>query len=216
MQQCTTQHRPSLPKATKRWRESDDPPYLQLVQVRSGHTSLLDGTNMLRQARLRGQAGVCKFIIQCSGYDRDVNYTDAILRDVLTRGLSDPEIQLDLLGNRSQDMSLEQRSASLLFDSQGAEAASSSYRRNKNIARLASNKVKKPDSACSYCRKKGHGTRAPLHVRKKECPAFGQTCHSCNKINHFEAMCRGQKANNAKSEVEGAVFDTLAVCCNEL
>ena len=177
-------------------------------------------------ARLRGQAGVCKFIIQCPGCDRDVNYTDAILRDVLTRGLSDPEIQLDLLGHRSQDMTLEQvfqfveakesgkRSASKLFDSQGAEAASSSYRRNKNTARLASKKVEKPESVCSYCGKKGHGTRAPLHVRKKECPAFGQTCHSCNKMNHFEAMCRGQKANNAKSEVEGAVFDTLCAATN--
>ena len=54
-------------------------------------------------ARLRGQAGVCKFIIKCQGCHHDVNYTDAILRDVLTRGLSDPEIQLDLLGDQNQN-----------------------------------------------------------------------------------------------------------------
>ena len=38
-------------------------------------------------ARLRGQAGVCKFLIKCTGCDVDVNYTEAILRDVLSRGM---------------------------------------------------------------------------------------------------------------------------------
>ena len=43
-------------------------------------------------ARLRGQASVCKFLIKCPGCDIEVNYTDAILRDVVTKGISDPEI----------------------------------------------------------------------------------------------------------------------------
>ena len=59
-------------------------------------------------ARLRGQAGVCKFIIPCPNCDNEVNYTDAILCDVLTRGLNDSEIQLDLLGDKNQSMTLEQ------------------------------------------------------------------------------------------------------------
>ena len=99
-------------------------------------------------ARLRGQAGVCKFIIKFQGCHQDVNYTDAILRDILTRGLSDPEIQLDLLGDQNQNMTLEEvfkfveakeagkRSASKLLDTHGAEAASSSYRRNKSANRV--------------------------------------------------------------------------------
>ena len=58
-------------------------------------------------ARIRGQASVCKFLIKCPGCDKEVNYTDAILRDVVTKGISDPEIQLDLLGDKNQDMPLE-------------------------------------------------------------------------------------------------------------
>ena len=177
-------------------------------------------------ARLRGQAGVCKFMIKCPGCDHDVNYTDAILRDVLTRGLSDPEIQLDLLGDKNQDMTLEQvfqfieakesgkRSASKLLDSQGAESASSSYRRNKNNARIIAKKGEKQELPCSYCGKKGHGSRAAPQVRKKECPAYGQTCHRCKKINHFESMCRGQKVNNDKCEGESAVFEMLCATTN--
>ena len=59
-------------------------------------------------ARLRGQADICKFLIKCPGCDTNVNYTLAIMRDVLTRGISDPEIQLDLFGNKNQDMMLEE------------------------------------------------------------------------------------------------------------
>ena len=59
-------------------------------------------------ARLRGQAGICKFIIKCPGCAIDVNYTDTILRDFLTRGIADSDIQLDLLGNKNQDMTLEE------------------------------------------------------------------------------------------------------------
>lgn len=86
-------------------------------------------------ARLWGQASVCKFTMQCPGCNIYVNYTEAILRDVLTRGLCDPDIQLELLGDKNQDITFEQsfkfveakkRSASDLLDSQGTEATSSS------------------------------------------------------------------------------------------
>ena len=49
-------------------------------------------------ARLRGQAGVCKFTTKCPNCERNVDYTEHIIRDVLTRGLEDQDIQLDLLG----------------------------------------------------------------------------------------------------------------------
>lgn len=173
-------------------------------------------------ARLRGQAGVCKFLIPCPSCNHDVNYTDAILRDVLIRGLNDSDIQLDLLGDRNQSMTLEQtfqfveakesgkRSASKLLDSQGAEAASSTYRRNRNAARIVTKKTEKQETACTYCGKRGHGARATLQLRKKECPAYGQTCNNCRRMNHFEAVCRGkQKVTDTKTEHESAVFDFL-------
>ena len=60
------------------------------------------------RARLCGQVGVCKFLVTCHGCNAEVNYTENVLRDVLTRSLADSEIQLDLLGDRNQDMSLEE------------------------------------------------------------------------------------------------------------
>ena len=59
-------------------------------------------------ARLRGQAGVCKFLIKCPVCNTGVNYTETIIRDVLARGNSDPKIQLDLCGDKNQDMTIEE------------------------------------------------------------------------------------------------------------
>ena len=59
-------------------------------------------------ARLRGQAGVCKFTQKFANCNADVDYTEAILRDLLCQGLEDSERQLDLLGDKNQDMTLEQ------------------------------------------------------------------------------------------------------------
>jgi len=85
--------------------------------------------------------------------------------DVLARGIADQEIQLELLGDQNQDMSLEdmlqfveakesgKRSASRLLDPPSVSATSSSYRRSKQHEM----KGKQPDISdrtpviCSYC-----------------------------------------------------------------
>ena len=58
--------------------------------------------------RLRGQTGVCKLTIPCTGCRAEVSYADAMLRDMLCRGLGDQNIRLDLLSDKNQDMTLEQ------------------------------------------------------------------------------------------------------------
>ena len=189
-------------------------------------------------ARLRGQASICKFVIKCPGCDNAVNYTDAILRDVLTKGIADPEIQLDLLGDKNQDMSLEEvfkfveakesgkRSASQLLDTHSIEAASSSYRKTKTVKpSIAQDKFEpkthdhkeKPD-ACTYCGKPGHGKSAPARVRRNDCPAYGHTCGLCNRLNHYECVCHSKdnpkpaKLKTGHTPPSGAaIFDAL---CN--
>ena len=173
-------------------------------------------------ARLRGQASVCKFAQQCSRCDADVDYTESIIKDVLCRGLEDGEIQRDLLGDKNQDMTLEEvigfveakeagrRSASRLLLPQSTDAVNSSaYRKQKKTP--LKDTLKEQD-VCSYCGTKGHGRNPPTRVRRRECPAFGKKCNRCNKDHHFERVCRSK--NNTKSadeaEQEDAIFD--AVC----
>ena len=49
-------------------------------------------------ARIRGQAGICKYSTKCLGCNADVIYAGHILRDVLTRGLDDHEYNWNYLG----------------------------------------------------------------------------------------------------------------------
>lgn len=179
-------------------------------------------------ARIKGQANVCKFVLQCKKCNTDVHYTDEILRDVLARGLNDSEIQLDLLGNPNQEMPLEEmfkfieakeagkRSAITLTHSQSAAATHSFYKRNKikvsaTPSKRESNLDTNPPGDCSHCGRKGHGKKAPPHVRKNICPAFNQTCRKCNKLHHFAVMCRSMSSgsNVAAADEEGSVFQTL-------
>ena len=48
------------------------------------------------------------YTIKCKreACNTDIDYIDAILRDVLARGIADQEIQLELLGDQNQDMSV--------------------------------------------------------------------------------------------------------------
>ena len=156
-------------------------------------------------ARIRGQANICKYMIKCPGCNEDVNYTEPMLRDVLTRGIADNEIQLDLLGDANQDMSLEQtfkyieakesgkRSVSKLLHIQSVNSARSQYKQTKQNELQQRNgqrsESKPPNELCDYCGKPGHGKKAPPNTRKKKCLAFGQTCSYCSRPNHYEIMC---------------------------
>ena len=174
-------------------------------------------------ARLRGQAGICKFSVHCQRCNHDVSYTEQILRDIITRNIADHDIQLELLGNENQDMSLEEiirfieakesgkRSATYLLTTQAANAVrNSSYKKGKNAATPipAHN-----NDLCSYCGKPGHGKQATSHIRKKSCTAFGHVCGYCGKSNHLETVCRSKdrakKMPRTPQECDNALFDML-------
>ena len=139
---------------------------------------------------------------------------------MLCRGIADAEIQRDLLGDTNQAMTLEQaikfveakesgkRSANRLSTIQSAEAAGSSYRRQK--------KPQTPTSAqanpevCSYCGTKGHGRNSPTRIRHVNCPAYESTCDSCGREHHFSKMCRSKGDNRpTKGHQENAIADLV-------
>ncbi|XP_064403513.1 uncharacterized protein LOC135348996 [Halichondria panicea] len=167
-------------------------------------------------ARLRGQASICKFTHKCTGCDADV---EAVLRDVLCRGLEDTDIQMDLLGDSNQEMTSEQilkfieakeagkRSASRLLLPQATDAvAGSSYRKQKRPP--IKEPLPKHQDTCTYCGTKGHGRNPPTRIRQTECPAYGTKCNHCDKDHHFEKVCRVK--NGTKTTEHGdAIFDTL-------
>ena len=179
-------------------------------------------------ARLRGQASVCRYIIQCQHCQHDVNYMEPILRDALCRGIEDTEIQLDLLSHINQELTLNEvihfveakeagkRTAGKLLENHNSNAFRSTYKRVNSDASKLHKQDQPTDIPCSYCGKKGHGEKFTPQQRRTHCPAYNHTCSLCNRLHHFEEVCRSKdkpkttiRNKQHKSEQQGAVFDTL-------
>ena len=165
------------------------------VELQDMHQDIDEGIRSF-SARVKGQANVCRYILSCPTCSSDVNYTDEIMKDIIVKGISDSEIQLDIISDRNQNMSLEdimryveakeagKRSASkIMGNTQNACGSRSTYKKALKI---------KPtnETACSFCGKSGHGKSAPVNTRKKQCQAYGKTCSHCGLSNHFASVCR--------------------------
>ena len=61
-------------------------------------------------ANLRGQASLCQYKATCKklGCTHVFDYSDEIIKDNLIRGIADPEIMSDLLGDPKTDRTLEE------------------------------------------------------------------------------------------------------------
>ena len=131
-----------------------------------------------------------------------MDYTENILRDVLSHGIADPDIQLELLGHTKQDMSLEEvfqfvetkeagkRSASRLLG-QHAAAIKSSYQKTRKENTNLLNGSNKPNTArCSHCGLNTHSSH--VQTRKESCPAYNHTCGHCHRLHHYDHVCRSK------------------------
>ena len=177
-------------------------------------------------ARVRGQATICKYSVACPSCNEPVDYTDSVITDVVSQGLADKDIQLDLLGDSNQSPSLEEvllfvekkesgkRSATRLADPSHINAIKSTYRKQQN-ARPRQQDSPSPNphldqgDACSYCGQTGHGKKAPTRLRRTSCPAFGHTCGKCQTKNHYPSVCRGGRRSGNTEPNTNATFDHL-------
>ena len=137
---------------------------------------------------------------------------DHILRDVLIRGISDPDIRLDIF----QDMSLEQafqfveakkagkRSASKPTDNVDVSGLrNSSYRRSKKQHHdtLPTNGGSNPrqDPKSFFCGTTGHGAKPPREFCQGKCRAYNKTCSFCNTTSN---RCASKQSPTATSTTD--------------
>ena len=160
------------------------------------------------EARLRGQADICKFMVKCTcNTPTEVNYTDNMIRDVLVRGLYDQDIQNDILGHENQNMDLEpmlclieakeagRRSVASLT-TEGAHAMSQ-YRQAQSTAPRSPQKSEVDKKyKCEKCQRPG--TR-PVGRNGKIRPF--KLCRACFAANRSSKGERG--------EVIGSVTDII-------
>ena len=143
-------------------------------------------------ARVKGQAALCNYIIRCPNCENHVSYADEEIKDQLCTGLSDPEIQKDVLACHDDKTTDElvtfietretgKRSQSAL-NTTAAVSKISAFRKSKNKPPEsvgAKSADDKKAEACLYCGEFGHGKQAYRNIRQTECPAWNKKCTNC-------------------------------------
>ena len=169
-------------------------------------------------ARLKGQASTCNFLVPEGTKD----YSDQMIQHQLIRGLVDQDIQEQVLAHAATDegakmdldttvrlieaKELGKADSEVLHKSSHANKMSE-YKKVKNGP--TTSKEGGEDEICGFCKKKGHGSRAPTKLRKTSCPAWDKECGNCGKLGHFREACRSKKKSEAGAlkAVEGKAGD---------
>ncbi|CAC5426163.1 unnamed protein product [Mytilus coruscus] len=114
-------------------------------------------------ASLRGQASLCQYKATCKeiGCNHIFDYSDEIIKDNLVRGIADPEIMSDLLGDSKTDRTLEE-TVSFIAQKEQGKVTRSAVGDSASPMSATCNNQKRPQAAgskCWACSGPAHGQR---------------------------------------------------------
>ncbi|CAC5416148.1 unnamed protein product [Mytilus coruscus] len=97
---------------------------------------------------LRGQASLCQYKATCKeiGCNHIFDYSDEIIKDNLVRGIADPEIMSDLLGDSKTDRTLEETVSFIAQKEQGKVTRSAVGDSASPMSATCNNQKKTPSS----------------------------------------------------------------------
>ena len=164
-------------------------------------------------ATLKAKARQCDLKTECVNCHNMADFSEKTLLTLFLRGLSDTELQQDLLAE--QDLSLEKclriataretakRSQETFNTTSQAVEGISAYKEEQK-------RIKIPPDCCKYCGNKKHSD-------KNSCPAKDTVC-TCGKTGHYRHLCfsRGRKPKAPKPKETKEKTDEAAETGNFL
>ena len=165
-------------------------------------------------ARLKGQAAICNFTIQCSSptCSNICNFSDLMVTHQLVCGLADSSIQEQVLGHGAGKKDLDfaetlqlieskeagKRSSHLLTSTAGLNKMSE-FQKQKFVDKIKPGKgIMNLNKKCGWCGLTGHGARSGVEIRREKCQAFNNVCDTCSATGHFTAVCRSKKKSRSE------------------
>ena len=149
-------------------------------------------------AALRGQASLCRYTAQCKeqGCNHTYDYSNEIIKDNLIRGIADPEILSDLLGDPKTDRTLEETVCFIVQKEQGkatrAAVGDTTSTMSQYHPRARTHQPTPPtreNNQCWACGESQHGAGNDRNSRAKHCSAWSSTCNKCSVKGHFSSNC---------------------------
>ena len=148
-------------------------------------------------AALRGQAALCQYKATCKqpGCTHVFDYSEEIIKDNLIRGIADPEILSDLLGDSKTDRNLDETVAFIAQKEQG-KVTKSAVGDSLGAVGVSQPNVQSTKSqpnvqskSCWACGGPAHGVKNDRKARAKYCEAWTFTCVKCAVKGHFSSCC---------------------------
>lgn len=118
---------------------------------------------------------------------------DSLIKDRIVLGINSDEVRGRLL--REVDLTLEKAEAICRAAEQTAAHLKAMGATEEVRAINKETESKRKD--CQYCGKKHE---------KRKCPAYGQKCNKCHKMNHFSSVCRSKAVNAVEESYGGTEF----------
>ena len=148
-------------------------------------------------ATLKSKARQCDLKIECTKCKAMNDFSDKTILTLLLRGLSDLELQQDLLAE--QDITLDKCIKTATARETAKRSQDTFNSAAKELEAISANKQeqkKTPKDSCRSCGKKKHADR-------NACPAKDAIC-PCGRKGHFQHLCfsKGKPRSNKKQEVE--------------
>ena len=147
-------------------------------------------------ANLRGQASLCQYVAQCKeqGCRHEYDYSNEIIKDNLIRGIADPEILSDLLGDPKTDRTLEE-TVSFIAQKEQGKATRAAVGGDSTSAMSHPPRYRPPpptsnnENNCWACGEERHSKINNRNARAKLCEAWSHTCGKCSVRGHYDACC---------------------------
>lgn len=150
-------------------------------------------------SRLKSQAMLCAF--NCGNQQCTMSFSEDMIKSQIIAGLRDTSHQSKILAEITSLPTLNDLTRRLLTLESTARA--SNHFRPAEITQVAQfksassrkfpppDKTKNDNGKCKGCGHKAHPKG------RRQCPAWGKSCHKCGKENHFSTTCHGTASSNA-------------------
>ena len=158
--------------------------------------------------RVKSLASVSGYTIKCSkvGCNTDVTYQEPVVIDQVIRGLSDSEIQKDVLARDRTDLEtllkyVEGKESALTSQGLMSGGATAAANHEQRRGQQAGREQRRDQRGGQERRDRCPNCGGQAHASRKDCKALDIECDTCGKIGHFAKMCR--RSSNRKSRGQG-------------
>ena len=181
-------------------------------------------------SRLREQATKCKFVYEvtyqvgtgeAATEEKAVkDISEEMIRDCIVVGMQDETTRARLF--REPDLTLQKTMDMIRAVEVADEYVQKIKDPNLQVNKIYAKRKQKPQISSSVHDKQSVKTHDKQNVcgkcgkshAKKQCPAFGKTCHKCKKQNHFASMCRARQVNMVDQCYDQNVNRTVQPICD--